>query len=60
MWVYLVRVMVWSTFPCLSTIRSSSDVGQAERMENPGSELQNTVPSTGCTLRLSEPEELVI
>ena len=41
-------------------MRSSSDAGLAERMEKPGSGLQNTVPSTGATLRLSEPAELVI
>lgn len=55
-----VRVTVCNTLPCLSIIRNSSTCLSADTIEKPGSPLQNTVPSTGFTLRLSEPAELVI
>lgn len=56
---YLFRVTVCNTLPVLSIMRSSSVLGVAEMMENPGSGLQNWVPSMDFTLRLSEPLELV-
>ena len=57
---YLLRVTVCSTLPCLSIMRSSSVFLSADTMEKPGSGLQKTVLSIGLTLRLSEPEVLVI
>ena len=55
---YFVFVTVCSTFPVLSIIYIFNDFFVADITEKPGSDEQNTVPSTGFTLRASEPAEL--
>lgn len=57
---FFVRVTVCNIFPFLSIMRSTNAFLSADTIENPGSGLQNTVPSIGCTLRLSDAEELVM
>lgn len=53
---YFLRETVYITFPSLFIIWRLSSFLSAEINENPVSLLQNFVPSTGFTLRLSEPE----
>ena len=57
---YLLRVTVCIMSPFLLIIYRRRVFLSAEIMEKPVSGLQNTVPSTGFTLRLNAAAELVI
>ena len=56
--LYDLVTIILMTVPVLSTMFHTSFVWSAVMTENPGSPLQNTVPSVLPTSRASEPAEL--